>query len=137
MLTDSLFTIHLVRLMAIQKIAVFSRGRKMYISVTGIKPKGITGWLYFLLYNIPASKASKDHDGLLASEFSSRNGYLHTFTVWESKTHMVAYRSSPAHLKAMKNLSKIGSGKIHGYETDTMPSWEDAYNEWGEKAREH
>ena len=109
----------------------------MYISVTGIKPKGITGWLYFLLYNIPASKASKDHDGLLASEFSSRNGYLHTFTVGESKTHMVAYRSSTAHLKAMKNPSKIGSGKIHGYETNTMPSWEDAYNEWGEKAREH
>ena len=22
----------------------------MYVSVTGIKPKGITGWLYFLLY---------------------------------------------------------------------------------------
>ena len=74
----------------------------MYISVTGIKPKGITGWIYFLLYNIPASKASKDHDGLLASELSSRNGYLHTFTVWESRTHMIAYRSSPAHLKAMK-----------------------------------
>ena len=50
---------------------------------------------------------------------------------------MIAYRSSPAHLKAMKSLSKIGSGKIHGYETDTLPSWEDAYNEWCEKAREY
>ena len=50
---------------------------------------------------------------------------------------MIAYRSSPAHLKAMKSLSKIGSGKIHGYETDTMPSWEEAYSEWGEKAREY
>ena len=109
----------------------------MYVSVTGIKPKGITGWLYFLLYNIPASKASKGHDGLLASELSSRNGHLHTFTIWESRNHMIAYRSSPAHLKAIKSLSKIGSGKIHGYETDTMPSWEEAYSEWGEKAREY
>jgi len=109
----------------------------LYISVTGIKPKGITGWLYFLLYNMPASKASKGHDGLLASEFSSRNGFLHTFTVWKSRTHMIAYRSSPAHLKAMKSLSKIGSGNIHGYETDTMPSWEEAYSEWSEKSREY
>ena len=30
----------------------------MYISVTGIKPKGITGWLYFLLYNIPGRTMS-------------------------------------------------------------------------------
>ena len=105
--------------------------------MTGIKPKGITMWLYFLLYNIPASKASKDHDGLLVSEFSLRNDFLHTFTVWESRTHMIAYRSSPAHLKEMESLSRIGSGKIHGYETETMPDWEDAYNEWSEKAREY
>ena len=86
---------------------------------------------------MPASKASQGHDGLLASEFSSRNGFLHTFTVWKSRTHMIAYRSSPAHLKAMKSLSKIGSGNIHGYETDTMPSWEEAYSEWSEKSREY
>ena len=109
----------------------------MYVSVTGIKPKGITGWLYFLLYNISASRASKDYDGLLASELSSRNGYLHTFTIWESRNHMIAYRSSPAHLRAMKGLSKIGSGNIYGYETDTMPSWEEAYSEWDEKARNY
>jgi hypothetical protein len=36
----------------------------------------------------------------------------------------------------MESLSRIGSGKIHGYETETMPDWEDAYNEW-KKAREY
>jgi hypothetical protein len=50
---------------------------------------------------------------------------------------MLAYRSSPAHLNAMKKLSKIGSGKIYGYETNETPSWEDAYYEWCEKAREY
>lgn len=109
----------------------------MYISVTGIKPKGITGWLNFLLYNFGASKASKRHDGLISSEFSSRNGFLHTFTVWESKTKMIAYKSSPSHLNAMKNLSRIGGGRIYGYEADTVPSWEDAYKEWCGKAREY
>ena len=73
----------------------------------------------------------------MAGKFSSRNGFLHTFTVWESRTHMIAYRSSPAHLKAMKSLSKIGNGKIHGYDADTIPSWEDAYSEWCKNAREY
>jgi hypothetical protein len=35
------------------------------------------------------------------------------------------------------NQSENGSGKIQSYETDTMPSWEEAYSEWGEKAREY
>jgi hypothetical protein len=109
----------------------------LYVSVTGIKPKGLMGWLRFLVYNFSASKVAKKADGLLVSEFSSRNSFLHTFTVWKSKNDMLVYRSSPAHLNAMKKLSKIGSGKIYGYETNETPSWEDAYYEWCEKAREY
>ena len=33
-------------------------------------------------------------------------------------------------LKAMKNLSKIGEGKVYGYEAGRIPSWEDAFTEW-------
>ena len=31
----------------------------------------------------------------------------------------------------MKYIAKIGSEKIYGYETGTMPSWEAAVSEWG------
>ena len=109
----------------------------MYVSVTGLKPKGLIGWIRFWTLTIPASKDAQKADGILHCAFKSRNGYQHTLTVWKSKEHMMSYLTSPAHLKAMKSLSKIGSGKIHGYEADTIPSWEDAYNEWCKKAREY
>ena len=50
---------------------------------------------------------------------------------------MLGYLTSPAHLKAMKNLSKIGSGKVYGYETNGIPSWEDAFTELDKNGRIH
>ena len=48
---------------------------------------------------------------------------------------MTVYRSSPAHLKAMKNMLQIGSGKVFGYEADSIPNWEDALTELDNNAR--
>jgi len=84
----------------------------MYVSVTGLKPKGLTGWIRFWKLTIPASKDAQKADGILHCAFNSRHGYQHTLTVWKSKKHMMSYLTSPAHLKAMKNFSKIGSGKF-------------------------
>jgi hypothetical protein len=49
---------------------------------------------------------------------------------------MLAYRSSPSHLRAMKRILQIGTGKVYGYETDTIPSWEAALAEWDNHRRE-
>jgi hypothetical protein len=35
----------------------------------------------------------------------------------------------------MRAMSKIGSGKVFGYEATTIPSWEAAFAEWDENAR--
>jgi hypothetical protein len=50
--------------------------------------------------------------------------------VWKSKEYMISYLTSPTHLKAMKNFSKVGSGKVYGYEASSIPSWEDAFTKW-------
>ena len=84
----------------------------MYVSVTGLKPKGLIGWIRFWKLTIPASKDAQKADGILHCAFNSRHGYQHTLTVWKSKKHMMSYLTSPAHLKAMKKFSKIGSGKF-------------------------
>ena len=57
--------------------------------------------------------------------------------MWKSKEHMLGYLTSPAHLEAMKNFSNIGSGKVYGYEADTMQSWENALTEWDKNGRMH
>jgi len=108
----------------------------MYVSVTGLKPKGLLGWLRFFIMTAPASRKARKADGVLLCDFGSRDGYQNTLTVWESKKHMMAYRASPSHLRAMKRISQIGAGKVHGYEADFIPSWEDAFAEYDRHARE-
>ena len=109
----------------------------MYISVTGLKPRGLMGWLRFWVLTIPASRHAQNAEGVLLCAFTSRHHFQHTLTVWQSKEHMLAYRSSSSHVRAMKSFSKIGSGKVYGYETDAMPDWEDALAAWDEHGREH
>ena len=109
----------------------------MYASVTGLKPKGLIGWIKFWALTIPASKDAQKAEGILHCAFNSRNGYQHTLTVWKSKKYMLGYLRSPSHLNAMKNFSKIGEGKVYGYETDSIPSWEDALTEWDKNGLMH
>jgi heme-degrading monooxygenase HmoA len=82
-------------------------------------------WIFTTSVSLSAQKA----DGILLCEFNSRNGYQHTLTVWETKEQMMAFRASPAHVRAMKRISQIGIGKVFGYEADFSPSWEDALSE--------
>jgi len=50
---------------------------------------------------------------------------------------MMSYLTSPVHLKAMKNFSKIGSGKVYGYEANNIPSWEKALVKWSNNGTIH
>lgn len=109
----------------------------MYVSITGIKPIGLIGWIRFWTLTIPASKDAKVADGILYCAFNSRNGFQHTLTVWKSKEYMLAYLSSPSHKKAMKYFSKIGIGKVYGFKANGIPSWEDAFIEWDKNGRMH
>jgi len=87
------------------------------------------------LHAIPASNAAQKAEGVLHCEFKTHNGYQQTLTVWEAKKHMMAYIVSPAHFRVMKGISQIGSGKVFGYETDSIPSWDDALVEFDNNAR--
>lgn len=109
----------------------------MYVSVTGVKPKGFFGWIRFWVLTLPASKKAQQAEGVLLCLFNSRNGFQHTFTVWQSKHQMLAYKKSAAHIRAMKGLPKIGSGRVHGYETDAIPSWDQAFAEWTKNGRDY
>ena len=107
----------------------------MYVSVIELKPKGFIARIRFLITTIPASRAAQVAGGILFCDFKTRNRYHHTLTVWKTKKDMTVYRSSPAHLKAMKNMSQIGSGKVFGYEANSKPNWEDALTELNNNTR--
>jgi len=63
----------------------------VHVSVTGFKTKNLYASMKFWLITIPAFRAAQKADGILLCENNSRNGYQYTLTVWETKTHTLAY----------------------------------------------
>ena len=62
----------------------------MYVSITGLRPKG---WLAlgFWRHAIPCKMAADKAKGILLSmvKIKSIDGVNHTLTVWETREHMV------------------------------------------------
>ena len=108
----------------------------MYISVTGLETNNLYASMKFWLLTIPAFRATQKADGILLCENNSRNGYQHTLTVWETKAHMLSYVRSPKHMKAMKAFPSIAIGRLLSYESDAIPSWDEALLKWEREARD-
>jgi hypothetical protein len=109
----------------------------MYISITGLKPKGIIGFIKFWRLAIPSFTQAQSADGILFSQVKRMDGYQCTLSAWESRDHMLKYMRSGAHLTAMKSFHKIATGKTYGYETESIPSWPDAYQLLQENGKTH
>jgi hypothetical protein len=99
----------------------------MHISITGLKPKGIRGFLSFWSLAIPTFKQAKAAKGNLFCEVKKINGYQCTLTAWENTQLMHEFLRKDTHQKAMKSFHKIATGKTYGYQSDTIPSWDEAY----------
>jgi len=108
----------------------------MYVSVTGLKTNNLYASMKFWLLTIPAFRAAQKADGILVCKNTSRSGYQHTLTVWETKTHMLAYARSPKHMKAIRAFPSIAIGRLLGYESDIVPSWDEALLKWEREARD-
>ncbi|MEO9824954.1 MAG: hypothetical protein ABJF50_11120 [Paracoccaceae bacterium] len=108
----------------------------MYVSVTGLKAKGIAGLARFAVLAPAAFKEAQNANGILFCETKTRAGWHHTLTVWETKADMMAYRKSPKHLKSMRAFSQIATGKVYGYEAEEKPGWMAALKAYDAHARD-
>ena len=109
----------------------------MHISITGLKPKGLIGWLRFWRLAIPSFTQAKSAEGNVFCEVKKINGFQCTLSAWESREQMLVFLRSGAHLKAMKAFSKIATGRTYGYESDTVPSWQEAFQLLQEKGKDY
>ncbi len=107
----------------------------MHISITGLKPKGILSYIKFWMLAIPTFRQAQTAAGNKHHSVKNIQGYQCTLTSWENKDAMLAFMRSGPHLKAMKAFHKIATGRTYGYESDTIPSWEEAYKLLEEKGR--
>ena len=109
----------------------------MYVSITGLKPKGFIGFIKFWRLAIPSFNQAKLAKGSLSQSVKQINGYQCTLTAWENRELMLEFMRSGVHLKAMKAFHKIATGKTYGYETNTLPSWREAFALLEEKGNIH
>ena len=108
----------------------------MYISITGIKYKGLYKTLRFWYYTIPSFVSARKAKGNIFCDQKKIGEYHHTLTAWENKEKMMSYIRSKFHLKAMKNFQSIGTGSTFGFEGSEIPNWNEALKIWKDNFRE-
>lgn len=109
----------------------------MHISITGLKPKGFFAKLRFWRFAIPSFSQAKQAKGNLFCQVKQINGYQCTLTAWESRDVMLQFMRSGIHLEAMKSFHKIATGKTYGFESEVIPSWEEAFTLLQEKGKNY
>lgn len=71
---------------------------------------------------------AQNSDGNLFAEAKKINGVRHTITAWRSKEDMQNFLYQGAHLKAIKSFNGIATGKTFGYESESIPSWNEVHD---------
>jgi hypothetical protein len=109
----------------------------MIISITGLRPKSILHSIPFWFRAIPSFNQAKNAPGNQFCEVKRIQGIQHTLTAWDDMGTLRAFVGSGAHLNAVKSFRKIATGSTFHYESETVPSWEEARRLWEENYREY
>ena len=98
-----------------------------YISITGLKPRGILSFFKFWRLAIPSFEQARKAKGIHYCQVKRIKGYQCTLTAWERREDMLNFMHSGVHLKAMQAFHKIATGRTYGYDSATIPSWSEAF----------
>ncbi|MFM6935310.1 MAG: hypothetical protein ACKOXP_07685 [Flavobacteriales bacterium] len=109
----------------------------MYISITGLKPKNFFSNFRFWRHAIPSFRQAQTAKGNLSLNAKRIQGYQCTVTSWESREMMLDFMRSGAHLEAMKQFHKIATGRTYGYDSEHVPTLEEAFQLLMEKGKNY
>lgn len=112
-----------------------------YISVTGLQIKNVFSMPKFWQHAVASYMQAENAEGNIRVMTNSRGMYQqHTLTVWKDRKSMTKFMASGAHAQAMKVSAAIGvpgGTKVYGYESDTIPTWDEALAIWEEHGKRH
>lgn len=108
----------------------------MYISVTGLRVRRFWHLPLFWRHAVPSMAAAKGAPGNIMADGRTVDGVHHTLSAWEAKSDMLAYLRSPAHSKAIRRFPGFATGRVHGFEADAVPGWDDALKAWHDLGRD-
>jgi heme-degrading monooxygenase HmoA len=99
----------------------------MHITLTSLQLRSLWGFFRLSWYGLNISLQAKKTTGFIQMK-NTGFGYLHyTMSSWQSQAAMTDFAKSGVHLKAIKQSSSIASEiRIHSFEGDKMPSWDEA-----------
>jgi hypothetical protein len=109
----------------------------MYISLTGLKPKNFISFIRFWRYAAPSFRQAQTAKGNLSLSAKRIKGYQCTVTSWESREVMLDFMRSGAHFEAMKQFHNIATGRTYGYESDVIPTFQEAFELLQEKGKNY
>jgi hypothetical protein len=112
-----------------------AKNGSVYISITGLKINGLLSIFGFWRHAIPSKIQADKAPGLILVDLKKVGHFHHTLSVWENKEAMLKYLRNGAHLKALKVFRKIATGRVFGYEAQSIPTWDEALGIWSENAR--
>ncbi len=108
-----------------------------YISITGLKPKGILSFFKFWRLAIPSFEQARKAKGIQFCQVKRIKGFQCTLTAWESRDDTLNFMRGGTHLKAMQAFHAIATGRTYGYESETVPTWSEAFKLLQEKVKEY
>lgn len=111
-----------------------------YISITGLTLKSALHFPKFAFYTMPIWKQAKAANGNHFADGNYARGTFFTLTVWDNRRAMTRFMTSGAHAKAMKIINDVAireQTKIYSYESDKIPTWEEAIEIWNVNAKPH
>ena len=107
----------------------------VHVSVTGLRLKAAYHLPRFYWHAIRSFRQARTSDGLLFAETRTIEGTHHTLTVWRDHDCMRVYLVAGAHGRAMKSFHRIATGKVWGYDCESIPDWESALEQWRRHGR--
>lgn len=94
----------------------------MIVTATQLQLKDIGAFFRFLIRIRKISAQVKRATGLV---FVKTKGFK-TLSGWKDYEAMKNFRNSGPHLEAMQNIHKMGTGKSVTWESDVVPTWQEA-----------
>ena len=107
----------------------------VHVSVTSLQLKAAHHLPRFYWHAIRSFRQAQAADGVLLAETRTIDGIHHTLTVWRNRDDMRAYLAAGAHRRAMKIFRHIATGSVWGYESDGIPDWDSALDQWRRHGR--
>lgn len=96
----------------------------MFASTTKYTLANVGAFLMFSLLSLKSIAQANSAGGLVTIKIRIRD--LRTLTVWQSKKDMLAFRNSGFHQQAMIASSNLGSNQSYSWQTDRIPTWQEA-----------